>query len=323
MSIDIESEAETPRRSNPLGLSTQIAFIATVLLVLTMFATTGIQLWLFKRNLQETLFGEQSVLTASVAANLDQQLITLKNALNSSARAVTEADVASSEAAQRYLDTNAGLNAIFERSVFLFSATGRLVAERPFLPNRRGQDFSWRDYNREALRTRGPVISEPFVTTKDDRHVVIMFATPVFSKDGKIIAINTGSFGLTNPRLLGQVANTVIGKTGFMYIVTREGNLVMHPNRALLLERAYRQGDNGLFEQALAGFEGSGSSIERDGRKAITTFKRIPTTGWILATVFSFGVSQLFLLCLRLLHAHLCGSSPGALFKRSSQRMCC
>lgn len=269
------------------GLPTQVAFLTTLALVIVMFSLTAIQLSMFKKNLQEALFGEQKIFTASIADNLNQQLTTLKNALLSSARSVTASDVASSEAAQRYLETNAGLNAIFERSVFLFSPTGALIAERPFLPNRRGQDFSWRDYNRDALRTRGPVISEPFITTKGDRNVVIMFATPVFSKDGSnIIAINTGSFGLTNPVLLGNISKTVIGKSGFMYIVTKDGKLVMHPDRSLLLERAYAPNANPLFENALLGFEGTGISIESNGRKAICTFKRIPATEWILATVY-------------------------------------
>jgi hypothetical protein len=78
----------------------------------------------------------------------------------------------------------------------------------------------------------------------------------------------------------------VIGKSGFMYIVTNDGKLVMHPDRNLLLERAYAPGVNPLFEKAIAGFQGTGISTESDGRKAICTFKRIPETGWILATVY-------------------------------------
>ncbi|AKJ30129.1 Na+/proline symporter / Sensor histidine kinase PrlS [Caldimonas brevitalea] len=251
------------------------------------FLIATVQLWLFRNNLEQTLYREQSTFTTSVAENLDQQLVTLKNALLLSALAVTEADVASSDAAQRYLDTNAGLNAIFERSVFLFSPEGRLIAERPFLPGRRGQDFSWREYNKDAVRTRGPVISRPFVTTKDDHNVVIMFATPVFSKDGKkIIAINTGSFGLSNPKLLGNIAKTAIGKTGFMYLVTADGKLVMHPNRSRLLTRAFAPGENELFEKSLLGFEGTGMSIDDKGRRSLSTFKRIRSTDWIIVSVY-------------------------------------
>ncbi|WKB50729.1 ATP-binding protein [Eleftheria terrae] len=114
-----------------------------------------------------------------------------------------------------------------------------------------------------------------------------MFATPVFSRDrSKIIAINAGSFGLSHPQLLGPIARTAIGRTGFMYIVTGDGRLVMHPDRSHLLERAYPLGGNPIFERALAGFEGTGTSIEHDGRSAICTFKRIPSTTWLLAAVY-------------------------------------
>ncbi len=270
-----------------LGLPSKIAFLVTLSMVLAVGLITAVQLWLFRENLRQTLFAEQDTFSTNVAANLDQQLITLKNALIGSARAVTEADVASSEAAQRYLDTNAGLNAIFERSVFLFSPKGELIAERPFLPNRRGQNFAWRDYIRNALQRRSPVISEPFVTTKDDRHVVIMFATPVFSRDGRdIIAINTGSFGLTHPVLLGNLAHTVIGRTGYIYVVTQDGSLVMHPDKARLLERAFPRGQNPVFEQALAGANGVFSTVDPDGRPAISSFRHIPSTQWMMVTVY-------------------------------------
>lgn len=279
----------TPRRFRP-SLPSRIALLVTLSMVLAVGLITAVQLWLFRENLRQTLFTEQETFSTAVAANLEQQLTTLKNALISSARAVTEADVASGDAAQRYLDTNAGLNAIFERSVFLFSPSGDLIAERPFLPNRRGQNFAWRDYLRGALQRRGPVISEPFVTTKDDRHAVIMFATPVFSRDGReIIAVNTGSFGLTHPVLLGNLANTVVGRTGYIYLVTRDGALVMHPDKSRLLQRAFPRGGNPVFERALAGFEGVADTIDPEGRRVISSFKHIPSTQWMVVTVYPQG----------------------------------
>lgn len=279
----------TVRRLQPnrLRLSTKVGIVAVVSLLLTTVVTTMLQLRLFKGNLEETLRREQQTLVNSIAQDLDRQLITLKNALVGSAQAVTEADVLSSESAQKYLDTSAGLNAIFERSVFLFSPAGHLIAERPYLPNRRGQDFSWRNYNRDTIRLRGPVISEPFITTKGDHAIVVMVAAPVFSrKNGDIIAINAGSLGLSKPQLLGNIANMTIGKSGFIYIVTREGALVMHPDRSRLLSRPYALNANPIFERALSGFEGSGRSVENNGRPAISTFKRIPSTQWIIAAVY-------------------------------------
>jgi signal transduction histidine kinase/DNA-binding CsgD family transcriptional regulator len=268
-------------------LPSQVAFVATLVLIAVIFGVTAMQLSMFRSNLEATLFAEQDALTTSVANNLDQQLITLKNALTASANAITESDLYSNDAAQSYLDTNTGLNALFERSVFLFSPDGHLIAERPFLPDRRGKNFGFRDYIKNALKTNTVVISDPFVTTKNDKNHVIMFATPVFSKvTKKIIAITSGSFGLTHPKLLGNIANTVIGKTGFMYLVTKDGRLVMHPNRSLLLNRAYEKDVNPAFEKALAGFQGAVKSIEHGGYASISTFKKINSTGWILVSVY-------------------------------------
>ena len=114
---------------------------------------------------------------------------------------------------------------MFDRSVFLFSAKGVLQAERPYRPDRIGQDATWRPYIRQTLQTARPVISEPFKTNAGDGNYVVVLTMPVLSRDGKLIGLLTGSLGLTRPEMLGSVAKTRIGQTGYVSIVTSDGKL--------------------------------------------------------------------------------------------------
>ncbi len=77
--------------------------------------------------------------------------------------------------------------------------------------------------------------------------MVMVVTTPVFAKDGRMIAILTGSLGLTNPGMLGNIAKTVIGKTGYLFIVTADGKLIMHPDRTRLSQRAFAPRANAAF----------------------------------------------------------------------------
>jgi diguanylate cyclase (GGDEF)-like protein/PAS domain S-box-containing protein len=267
-------------------LATRTATATSLLFLAAILAVGMASLYSFRTQLLNVMIAEQDTLVDRIADNVDQKLLALQKALMLSANEITEADIASSDAAQRYLDTNTGLFAAVDRSTFLFTPEGIELAERPYRPNRRGSDASVRPYMRDTIRTQQPVISEPFITNVGDSNMVLVLTMPVFSKDGRMIAILTGSLGLTNPGMLGNVAKTVIGKSGYLYIVTAEGKLIMHPDRKRLSQVAFAPLANPLFDRALKGFEGTAEALDEDGREALVTYQRVPSSTWIVAAVF-------------------------------------
>jgi len=274
------------RKPARVTLATKTSIATSLLFLITILAIGMAALQSFRQQMWNVMVADQNTLVVRIADNLDQKLVTLQTALKLSASEITVADLASSDAAQHYLDTTTGLFAVVDRSIFLFTATGIELAERPFRPNRRGSDASEREYMRDTIATRQPVISEPFVTNVGDSNMVLVATSPVVDKDGHMVAILTGSLGLTRPGMLGKIAKTLIGKTGYLYIVTADGRLIMHPDRDRLSQRAFAPGVNPLFERALEGFEGTDEALESNGREAMVTYKRVPSSNWIVAAVY-------------------------------------
>jgi diguanylate cyclase (GGDEF)-like protein/PAS domain S-box-containing protein len=274
------------RKPARVTLATKTSIATSLLFLVTILAIGMAALQSFRQQMWNVMVADQNTLVVRIADNLDQKLLTLQTALKLSASEITPADLQSSDTAQRYLDTTTGLFAVVDRSIFLFTAEGIELAERPFRPNRRGTDASHREYMRDTISTRQPVISEPFVTNVGDSNMVLVATAPVLNKEGQMVAILTGSLGLTRPGMLGKIAKTVIGKTGYLYIVTADGRLIMHPDRNRLSQRAFAPGANPLFERALEGFEGTEEALESDGREAIVTYKRVPSSNWIVAAVY-------------------------------------
>jgi diguanylate cyclase (GGDEF)-like protein/PAS domain S-box-containing protein len=274
------------RRAARSTLATRTSSATSVLFLAAIVALGTAALYSFRSQLVDLVIADQNTLIERVADNLNQKLLGLQKALISSANDIRESDIASSDAAQRYLDRNTGLFAAVDRSTFLFTAQGIELAERPYRPNRRGLDGSIRAYIRDTIRTQRSVISEPFVTNVGDSNMVVVLTAPVFVGDSHFVAILTGSIGLTNPGMLGNIAKTVIGKSGYLFIVTADGKLIMHPDRARLSQPAFAPGTNPLFDRALNGFEGTGESIEADGRAAFVTYKRVPASNWIVGAVY-------------------------------------
>ena len=267
-------------------LATRTSTATSLLFLFAILAVGMASMYSFRTQLTNVMIAEQNTLVERIADNLDQKLRGLQRALLLSAIEIREADVASSDAAQEYLDSNGGLYAAFDRSIFLFSENGILLAERPFKPGRRGDNASWRPYIRDTIRTQEPVISEPFLTNVGDANMVLVMTMPVFAKDGRMIAILTGSLGLTHPGMLGNIAKTVIGKTGYLYIVTADGKLIMHPDRQRLSQVAFSPLANPLFDRALAGFEGTEETFDANGSQALVSYNRVKASNWIVAAVY-------------------------------------
>ena len=283
------SAPKVPRallRLVPRSLATRASLATSVVFLVGMTALALVSLKTFDNQLTTVLASEQDLLAQRIAENVDQRIELLQTALRESAAHIVEADLQTPATARAALERNDGLASVFDRSVFLFSARGVLLSERPYRPDRIGNDATWRPYMRDTLRTARPVISEPFKTNAGDGNFVMVLTMPVLSRDGRLIGILTGSLGLTRPDMLGSVAKTRIGQTGYISIVTADGKLILDPDPRRLSKALYAPGSNADFDRALKGEEGTVASVDENGRPAFVTYRRVKTAGWLLAAVY-------------------------------------
>ena len=270
----------------PQSLATRASLATSIVFLAGVAVMASVSLQTFDRQLSAVLSSEQDLLVGRIAENVDYRIELLQNALRDSAARIDEHDLADYRTAREALERNDGLASVFDRSVFLFSAKGVLQAERPYRPDRIGQDATWRPYIRQTLDTARPVISAPFKTNAGDGNYVVVLTMPILSRDGKLIGLLSGSLGLTRPEMLGSVAKTRIGQTGYVSIVTSDGKLIIDPDARRLSKPMYAPGANAAFDQALKGVEGTSSSVDENGRAAFISYHRIKTAGWIVSAVY-------------------------------------
>src|SRR5262245_237968 len=266
-----------------MSLRAKIAVATALLLAALIALSTYASYRLFKPELRDVVHSQLDTLATNIADDVNQRLVLMQRVLAASASTITHKDLLNSDAAQQFLDENKGTLSVFDRSIFIFSLDGKLVAESPFKPNRRGGDYSYRSYVREVLRTKEPFISEPFVTTKNDHHMVVMFSTPVLNRSGEMVAIMAASIGLTQPDVLGRISELRIGKTGYLFLTTGSGMMIMHPDKSRIGKPAVpAPGANELFDRAMGGFQGVDETVNSSGARMVTSFKRIDASSWIL-----------------------------------------
>ncbi|MFA6498412.1 MAG: ATP-binding protein [Desulfurivibrionaceae bacterium] len=265
-----------------LTIKTRLTLAISLLFLCLMGATSFLVLTVFKQQLKGIISTEQFSILAEVADSLEDKLSLAQKQLIATTTIVSRQNLASADAAQDFLDHRPGLNKAFDNHTFLFSPEGKIIAEAPFLPDRRGLDFSFRPYIKDTLATSAPIISDPYLSSQPHRHPVIMMTAPVFDQEGKIIAILAGSIDLMSPNILGKLSEKKIGTNGYLYLLTADRTMIMHPDKTRIFKKI-PEGKNPLYDRVLQGFEGTEENRSREGVPMLTSFKRLRLKEWFLA----------------------------------------
>lgn len=251
----------------------------TILAIITVLLLTAY----FRSSTKQTIEKQQYSLVSLVADKLDDQFDIYSKAILSFAKTVPVTDLDNPAALEQYLDSRQGIQEVFDNNVVIFSPKGTLLAETARRPSRTGQDFSYRDYIIKTRTGWQPVISSPFRSSLPHAPPVVMFTAPVFDATGKPVAIVGGSIDLLRPNLLGKLATTKIGESGYFYLTDQQRTMIMHPDRERILTLTAQPGTNKLYDCAVAGFVGAGETVNSQGVKMLIAYKRLASTGWLLA----------------------------------------
>lgn len=266
------------------SIKKRILFSAACFLLIV-FSITAIGTYLYFRQQTRSLIEKQQFsMLCSMATSLDEKVQSAHNMLIATAHELPHDLLKNPDRAQAWLDRRIGIRSIFESGRFLFTPSGRIFIESPQLPGRRGLDLSFRDHYKMTVATGKPYISPPYPSSKHGRPTILMTA-PIYDANDHLIGIMGGALDLQNNSLFSDMANTRVGKNGYLYLYTKERVMISHPDHALLFKDNVPSGANPLFDLSIRnGFEGSGETKNYKGVPVIASFKRLPETGWILAS---------------------------------------
>ena len=93
----------------------------------------------------------------------------------------------------------------------------------------------------------------------------------------------SGSVSLIRDNVIGDLGSVKIGKTGYLYMCGPDRTIIVHPDKSRILKKDVPIGANKAFDKAIEGFEGTEQTINSRGLHAISSFRRLKTTGWILS----------------------------------------
>jgi PAS domain S-box-containing protein len=265
-----------------LSLTIKVAVTASVVFLVFVLSICYVSFRHFEQEFKNTIYAQQASLVTSLARNIDDKLRITLNALTASANKLDAETFSNPDLAQRFLDSELALHSMFDTGLFLIDRNGKLVAESPFRPDRRGRDLSEREYFSQSAQLQKPYISKPYAASRNNREPALRMTTPVFDRQGQFLGILAGRLDLQGSNILSQIGKTRNGIGGYVFMTDSEGNMILHPDQKRLLKSAI--GSNPLFDRAFKGFSGTGEVVNSYGKHMIMTITHLQTSGWVLAS---------------------------------------
>jgi methyl-accepting chemotaxis protein len=175
-------------------------------------------------------------------------------------------------------DANAILRVIKSNMELIHAAMvnpeGRTVASSN--DGKIGTEYADRGYFQKAIQGE-PAISKVLKSRVSGKPVVVI-ASPI-QRSGEILGI---TFSTVNLEYLTTmfVDPVRVGRTGYAYIIDRDGTLVAHPDRERILVENLTDSATGkaLLNQGTGRFR-----YQDDGTDRVAHLSRVPSTGWIVA----------------------------------------
>lgn len=270
----------------PRSLKFRMTVVVVMLVLTATLIVTLVALLLAERDMKSVIGDQQYALLSSAAAQVDAQITARKVLLASLADTLPLDAGANPAVMQAYVERHAVARKEF-LNLHIFTPQGTLLhMEGDHAEPTRALNPRSRAFLENALAGGKPVISPPYKSVETGLPS-IMILQPVHDAQGRTVMLLGGSIDLTNSTFLEQIAAQKPGKTGFMFIMTREGILLHHPNHQRLLEHINaRPGYNRATELALRGFEGWTEAVNKDGSEGIYSYKHLESTDWIIGARF-------------------------------------
>ena len=262
-----------------------VFFLSTFITILLIAIAVGTYVY-FRHTTKELILDQQYSTLTVVAKGLDDIIDTSQNSLIAVANITPVDALQSNKKLQSWLDDKAALRTIFSHGLFVVDSEGIMRASSPKEQRLHGSSYAYRDYFKQTVASGKPYISPPFLSSVD-YHPIIMMTAPIRDRNGTIKALLLGAIDLIQENgIFHELTKARTENSGYMYLFGLDGTIIVSPDKSRIMKKDVAFGKNKLFDKALEGFEGSGETVNSNGLRVLSSFKRLENVGWILAGNF-------------------------------------
>ena len=263
-------------------LKFKIMLMAAVVAVLSAGVTTHLVLKTNAADIQRLLLQQDADDRERTAALLGSKLEMLQTALAAVAKQLTPELLQDPAAVTRFLVDKPGVNALFD-TVFTALPSGRMMARlRHGVPGAELPNIADRDYFQRAMQTGQAVVSQP-VIGRASKSPIIIFAVPVKSPSGEVIACVGGALQLRSTSLLSALSREQNLDGSRDIVINASGVILAHPDPSRLMGKA---ADEPGFARSFGQWVSTGSTVHAEGvaelsQAHMVSMAGMPSVGWM------------------------------------------
>ncbi|RZI42753.1 diguanylate cyclase [Herbaspirillum sp. HC18] len=236
-----------------------------------------------QEHLQQLVASQQLSVATYVARDIDQSVTARLTLISRFAADLPPGIVNNRSAMRAWIADRQRINPLFGGGLMAVPPDGKgLLGEYPIVEGRNQLDFSKSEWFEKAKRLGVPVMSKPY-RGRASGGPLIVFAAPVRDATGHIVAVLAGTAWLNAPDFLSRLQDIKLGATGGFLLISPEDNLfVASTDPDMVLKPTPPKGVNLLHDRAMAGYRGTGVTVNAKGIEELSAMVTVPSTGWFV-----------------------------------------
>lgn len=182
------------------------------------------------------------------------------------------------------LEDDAALKQLFDH-LWVVDHRGNVVDEWPRLGAvQEGLNIASRDVFTQAQQRGDYFISDPEPSYYTDEPIVNAVA-PMYDLNGDFLGMAIGMLSLHDNMVLNRIASTQVGEGGYVAIATRDGTIIAHPDRRLIMRQLSEQDAPLVHKAGREGWQGIGIANTAQGEDMLQTVMQVSNSDWLIGTV--------------------------------------
>ncbi len=256
-----------------LGLCIVVLFAAVLYYTLSRF---------LREDMGAVVASQQLALAQYIASDVDQKLVARQRLLEQLSAELPVELLQRPPALQAWLQQRYDYQPLFKGGIFVTDARGVALADFPVLPNRRGANYADRDYIQASMAGRA-YVGKP-VQGRAVREPILPMAVPKKNARGEVLAVLAGITPLADPGFLDPLLQSRIGiaSGGLLLISPRDQLFVASSQPDMVLKPTPPPGVNPLHDRAMAGYRGTGITVNARGVEEVSAMVSVPSVDWFV-----------------------------------------
>ncbi|SDX19567.1 diguanylate cyclase (GGDEF) domain-containing protein [Collimonas sp. OK242] len=233
--------------------------------------------------LRDEVANQQLSIASYVARDIDHSIQARRALIGELSTALPPELLQQPEKLATWVRERQRVNPLFNSGLLVLRPDGNgLLAEYPAIAGRSNLVFSEIDWFQAALHADSPVMSKPERGRANGEPILIM-AAPVRNAARQVVAVLAGVVVLNTPGFLDRLQEVRLGASGGFLLVSPADKLfVAASDPAMVLAPTPAAGVNLLHDRAMAGFRGTGITINAKGVEELSSMVTVPSTGWFV-----------------------------------------